>query len=892
VTNPSSINSSHPQRPVLRSLLPAQRPSGLGYWWATFLGVALIPLGLVISGGGVWLIWLGGSPYYLIAGIGLVVSGIQLLRHQIAAVSVYFTIWLATLIWAYWEVGFNGWALVPRIVAPTLILAFVLIAVPGLVRTASRGSKLIYAAAVVVAVSLLGGALLARGVRPGEAWSNEPAAKIVQSQLPTNDVGQTKPQTSSVEVGTAGREAFDRKTTDAGVAISPVAGKTLQAGRDWPAYGGSAFGTRYSPLDQITIDNVSRLEKVWIYRTRDLPDEQTKKTYRSENGKHSPETTPLKVADHLFMCSARNVLISVSAGLGKEEWRFDPKVADEAIPYGATCRGVAYYERMDASPDQHCAARILEGTLDARLIAVDAKTGRPCADFGQNGSVDLTVGLGETVPGWYAVTSPPTIVRGIVVTGAQVFDGQSEDAPSGVIRGYDAVTGKLAWAWDMGHPDRSGAPPDGDTYTRGTPNMWTAAAGDEELGYVYAPLGNSAVDYFGGNRKKFENDYSTSLVAIDVTTGKAVWHFQTVRYDLWDYDLSSQPSLVDFPTAAGTVPALILSSKQGQIYVLNRKTGQSLFPVEDRVAPGGGVEPQNLAKTQPYSGYAHLDQAELTEKDMWGMSPIDQLWCRIQFKRASYDGEYTAPTLDRAYIQYPGFNGGSEWGSVAVDTERGILVANYNDTPNLNWLVPREKIDKMGLKPINQWAITKSTGDDEDLESRSPLAVLRLWMRTWRTFYWADPQVGAPYGIHVNAGWLMPTGLPCKQPPFGRIRAIEVKTGKTLWDYPFGSARNNGPFGISSMLPITIGTPNNGGPLVTAGGLIFVAATTDDTFRAIDIKTGKVVWEDQLPAGGQATPMTYEADGRQFVVIAAGGHHFMKTRVGDYVVAYALAKAR
>jgi quinoprotein glucose dehydrogenase len=842
------------------------------------VGVVLITVGLIIAGGGVWLIVLDGSSYYLVAGIGLIVSGLMLLHQRFVAIWIYIAIWFITLIWAHWEVGFNGWALLPRVVAPTLILALVLIAIPGLRRTASLGLIGIYTAATFAAFALLGVVLAAQRVQT----ENAPFAATVQ-------------QPSSVAVGPDQPAALGGKNV-AEIAALTIHGKVLRAGKDWPAYGGSSFATRYSPLDQVTPENVSKLEKVWTFRTGDMPSEQNFVGY-------SPETTPLKVGDHLFVCSAKNILISINAGSGREEWRFDPKVADAAIPYGATCRGVAYYEMVDrAEPGQVCATRVLEGTLDGRLIAVDAMIGQPCPNFGQNGSVDLTEGLGETVPGWYAVTSPPTIVRGIVVMGAQVLDGQARDAPSGVIRGYDAVTGKLAWAWDMGHPERGGAPPAGETYTRGTPNMWAAAAGDEELGYVYAPLGSSAVDYFGGNRRSFDNDYGSSLVAIDVTTGKPVWHFQTVRHDLWDYDLASQPSLVDFPTSGGTVPALILPTKQGQIYVLNRQTGEALFPVEDHAVPSGGVEPQNLAKTQPYSSYAHLDQVELTEKDMWGMSPIDQLWCRIQFRRASYNGEYTAPTLDRPYIQYPGFNGGSEWGSVAVDTERGILFVNYNDIPNVNWLVTREQIEKIGLKPINKRVtkeLDKSVGHSESGAGEAPwrpwrpfMRALRTYYWTWRTFYWEEPQEGAPYGIHLNAGWLMPTGLPCKQPPFGHIRAIDLKTGKTLWDNPFGTARNNGPFGIASELPITIGTPNNGGPLATAGGLVFIAATTDDTFRAIDLKTGKVVWEDQLPAGGQATPMTYETDGRQFIVIAPGGHHFMKTKVGDYVIAYALAKPK
>ncbi len=833
-----------------------------GHWWAASVGFVQVLLGLVIGAGGIWLIMLGGSWYYLIAGIGLVLSGAMMLRHDFAGVWAYSATWLLTLVWAYWEVGRNGWALVPRVVAPTVILLFVLTTIPGLLRSASSGYRSRNIAVVAAAFVLLGITLAAhvQNVSAQAVLPSNPADKAPANQsLAQSGKGSPPAASRAAENGQVESGGGNIHT---GVAVSPTPGTTLEAGKDWPAYGGSKLATRYSPLDQITPSNVLKLEKVWTYRTGDMPSEQAK-------GKYSPENTPIKVGNRLFVCSAKNILIAVDAVSGKENWRYDPKVADAAIPYGATCRGVAYYALPNAAPDQICATRILEGTLDARLIAVDAKTGKPCADFGSNGSVDLNQGIGETVPGWYAVTAPPTIVRGIVVMGAQIKDGQAEDAPSGVIRGYDAITGKLAWAWDMGHPDRTGAPPAGETYSRGTPNMWTAAAGDEELGYVYVPLGNASVDYYGAQRKTFENDYNSSLVAIDVTTGKPVWHFQTARYDLWDYDLGSQPSLVDIPTDSGSIPAVILPSKQGQIYVLNRKTGKSLFPVEEHAAPsGGGVEPQHLAKTQPYSGYAHVDQARLTEKDMWGMSPIDQLWCRIQFRRAAYDGEYTAPTVDRPYIEYPGYNGGSDWGSVAVDTKRGILVANYNDMPNFNWLIPREKADKMGLKPINQGGTSKSAEGD------------------------GDPQTGSPYAIHVNAGWQMPTGLLCKQPPYGHIRAIDLKTGKTLWDNPIGSARNNGPFGIPSMLPITIGTPNNGGPLVTAGGLIFVAATTDDTFRAIDIKTGKVVWQDQLPAGGQANPMTYEADGRQYVVIAPGGHHFMKTKVGDYVIAYALPKAK
>ncbi|SDI42405.1 pyrroloquinoline quinone-dependent dehydrogenase [Salipiger marinus] len=633
-----------------------------------------------------------------------------------------------------------------------------------------------------------------------------------------------------------------------------------QASEDWPFWGGGADATRYSPLDQITRDNVGDLERAFVYRTGDMPE-------GTAMGKYSPETTPLKVGNDLLMCSAMNVLISVDAASGEENWRFDPGVPNEAIPYGATCRGVAIWTDPEAAEGDACATKVVQGTLDAKLVAVDAATGDPCVEFGENGTVDLWQDLGERVPGWYAVTAPPAIVRGIIVTGAQVKDGQAEDAPSGVIRGYDAVTGELAWAWDLAAPEemRDG-PPEGEVYTRGTPNMWTTAATDEDLGYVYLPMGNSSVDYYGSNRSEAENDYATALVALDATTGEAVWHFQTVRNDVWDYDLGSQPTLLDYD---GT-PAILLPSKQGDIYILDRETGEPLTPVGELSGlPKGEVEPDYISDTQPTSEWHTLLQPPLEEKDAWGFTPLDQLWCRIQFRRANYEGFYTPPSSERPWIQYPGYNGGSDWGSVALDPERGVLIANYNDVPNYNRLIPREEADERGLQPI--YAEDQSEGSGDNAEGAG------------------DPQTGSPYAIEVNAGWRSElTDMPCVEPPYGGIRAIDMATGETLWDTPIGTARRNGPFGIPSMLPFKIGTPNNGGSVVTAGGLIFIAAATDNLFRAIDIETGETVWSDVLPAGGQANPIAYEVDGKQYVMIAATGHHFMETPIGDYLIAYAL----
>jgi len=786
-----------------------------GGWVAVALGVILGLIGLVLAGGGVWLVSLGGSPYYLVAGIALIASGALIGLRNVLGVWLYALVFVGTVIWAFWESGADVWALVPRIVGPAVLMVLVLLVVPLMRRRPLGWPGALGIAAVFVAVMAVGTFIVARG-GPSSPVREFPAANY-------------------------------------------AAGSAFTApGGDWVAYGGTQGAQRYSPLTQITPDNVGRLERAWVAHTRDLPEDMKDNSYGAE-------TTPLKIGDTLYLCSAKNILIALDPATGDERWRYDPQVPDEWIPYTAACRGVAYYEVAGAEADAPCAHRIIEGTLDARLIAVDARTGRPCADFGTNGSVSILPGMGPVVPGMVSITSPPVVVRGSIVTGHQVLDGQKLDAPSGVIQAFDAVTGELAWAWDMTAPDRQGRPENGETYTRGTPNMWTMAAADEELGLVYLPMGNAAGDYWSSDRLPAENEYATSLVALDAETGRPAWHFQTVHKDVWDYDLGSQPTLIDLP---GGVPAVVLASKQGDIYVLDRRNGNLLTAVEERPVPQGGVEPAERSPTQPYSLFHTLARPDLHERDMWGMSPIDQMVCHIQFRRASYKGMYTPPTTDQRWVQYPGYNGGSDWGGIAIDPRRGVIVANYNDMPNYNRLVPREEANEKGWAP-------RGAARGGDMGGGAEGA--------------GDPQMGAPYAIDVNAGWRLPfTGLLCKEPPYGGIRAIDLRTGETIWDRPLGSARRNGPFGIPSMMPFEIGTPNNGGSVVTAGGLIFIAATTDNLFRAIDMRTGETLWQDVLPAGGQATPITYEANGRQYVVVMAGGHHFMETPIGDELIAYAL----
>ncbi|MBI1196574.1 MAG: membrane-bound PQQ-dependent dehydrogenase, glucose/quinate/shikimate family [Phenylobacterium sp.] len=787
-------------------------------WAVRALGAVLALIGLVLAGGGAWLAAVGGSPYYLLAGAALIGSGVLLWRLSLLGAAVYALTFLATVVWALWEVGLDGWGLIPRLFGPAVLMALVLWAAAGLVAPARRAiAWLILGGFVVTALAFSVGVYAVDG--PKRA-----------APLPGPRFAMSEPSLHA-------------------------------AGADWPAYGGTYSARRYSPLSQITPSNVGRLERAWVFHTNDLPSAQAKGTYGAEN-------TPLKVGDTLYVCTPKSIVYALDAATGRQRWRHDPKVPDEWIPYTAACRGVAYYAVPAAAAGQACATRIIWGTLDGRVIAVDAETGAPCADFGQGGEVDAKAGMGPVTPGLFSINSPPTIVRGTVVVGHQVLDGQKLDAPSGAILGYDAVTGALKWSWDPQAGTLPGLPPAGRIFPRGTPNSWTSASGDEALGLVYVPMGNAAVDYWSSKRTPQENAVSSALVALDAGTGEVAWVFQTAHKDVWDYDLGSQATLADYPTPGGLVPALILPSKQGELYVLDRRTGRPLTKVEERPVPQGGVEPSQRSSTQPYSGFHSLAKPRLTEADMWGMSPIDQMACRIQYRLAEYRGPYTPPTTRRRWIEYPGYNGGSDWGGVAVDPVRGVIVANYNDMPNYNRLIPREVADRKGWAPRGDARGGSLGGGAEGA---------------------GDPQIGAPYAIQVNAGWRLPfTGLLCKEPPYGGIRAIDLATGRTLWDRPFGTARRNGPFGIPSHLPFHIGTPNNGGAVVTASGVIFISAATDDLIRAIDLKTGKTLWKAKLPGGGQATPMTYEIGGRQYLVIMAGGHHFMETPVSDALVAYAL----
>lgn len=782
-------------------------------WPAAIVAAVMALIGATLTVGGAYLVLLGGSLYYLLAGLILLASGWLLFRGRMLGGWLYCAVFALSAIWGLAEARGNAWAMVPWLIAPLVLLIVVLLVMPTLTANRDRwkwaGGGIAASLFIVIAIFALlgagGGAPALALPAPSSTGMNDPSG--------------------------------------------------LATGADWPAYGGTYANWRYSPLTQIDRNNVGKLRKAWETHTGGTP---TTPAYQKLYG---TENTPLKVGDLLYTCTAKNVVVALDAATGKVAWRHDPQVPDAWIPYTTACRGVAFYTVPGETAGAPCAARIIEGTLDSRLIALDARTGAPCTEFNGTGQQDTKVGMGPVYPGLASINSAPSIVRGVIVVGHQILDGQYRGAPSGVIQGFDARTGKLAWAWDMEHPDWTGYPPAGQSWARGTPNMWTGSAGDEKLGLVYVPLGNVADDYISAGRTPRENAYSSSVVAIDVTTGKPRWSFQAVKKDVWDYDFGSPPSLIDYKGAA----AIVIPSKQGDLYILDRATGRPLTPIGSIAAPQGGVEPAERAARQIVSLWQTLRKPPLVESDMWGMSPIDQMLCRIQFRKADYRGEFTPPDTGRASVQYPGYNGGSDWGGVVIDPVRGILIANYNDMPNYVRLVPRAEADRQGIKPRFASATVSS-------KSHS-----------------IDPQWGVPYAIDVNAGWRMPfTKLMCKRPPYGGIRAIDIATGKTLWDRPLGAARRNGPFNVPTMLPLTIGTPNNGGSVVTASGLVFIAAATDDLIRAIDLRTGDTIWSAALPAGGQATPMIYQQDGREYLVIFAGGHHFMETPAGDSVVAYTL----
>ncbi|AKO05510.1 glucose dehydrogenase [Xanthomonas oryzae pv. oryzicola] len=807
---------------------------GPGTWLLVAYAVVIAVLGAVLAYEGGRLVAVGGSWYYLIAGIALFLAGVLLALGKRAGLWLFGATLAGTIAWALWEVGLDGWGLLPRL-AMISLLGFVLLPFWGVARRRMSPLSGLGYALVTGVLPILGAGLI---LWPLLMPRNVELADT--SKLPADNV-----------------TPFSRGTVP-----SPdgnVAGN--HDASNWTSYAGSNLSNHYTPGAQITPDNVKNLKVAWELHTGDLKPKDSKLGYAFQN-------TPLKIGDLLYICTPTQKVIAVEAANGKERWRFDPQTNPKAMAGVAatTCRGVSYYQAPEGTAE--CPTRIFWPMVDGRLGALDAQTGKLCTSFGNNGYVDLNAGTGNTKPGFVGPTSPPMVMRGVVIqpTG-QVRDGQEGDAPSGVVRGFDALTGQLRWAWDLGNPAITAEPPAGQTYTRSTPNVWSLMSADDELGLVYLPTGNASGDFFGKGRTPQDEEYTASLVAVDAATGKERWHFRTVNHDLWDYDIGPQPNLVDWPVAGGgTRPAVIQATKSGQVFVLDRATGTPLIPVKQIPVPQGTDHGDWTAATQPISpgmpntvGAPSREFETIIESDAWGMTPFDQLACRIQFKQLRYEGMFTPPTLQGA-LAFTGNHGGINWGGVSVDLQRGIMVMNSNRLPYTLQVYTREKMNELGVVSVF------------DGKSKTP-------------GYMA--QKGLAYGARKEP-WMSPLNTPCVAPPWGYIAGVDLRTQQVIWRRPLGTGYDQGPMGIPSKTKFEIGTPNNSGSLATAGGVTFIGASLDDFMRGFDTRTGKQVWETRVPAGPQAAPMSYTINGKQYIVAAVGGHDRMETKLGDSVIAWAL----
>jgi len=612
----------------------------------------------------------------------------------------------------------------------------------------------------------------------------------------------------------------------------------------WPVYGYDEGGSRHSAASQITPENVEQLEVAWTYHTGDMLDGS------SSLAPSSFQNTPILFEGSLYLCTPFNRVIALDPETGEERWSYDPQADLEGI-YTLNCRGVSAWTDARAQPGAACAKRIFTGTLDARLIALDARTGKPCRDFGKQGTVDLSAGIGDIQPGEYGVTSPPVVIRDKLVTGTMVLDNRRVDAPSGVVRAYSARTGEKLWAWDAVPPDERDA---NAPYRRGTSNAWSILSADEERNLVFVPTGNTAPDYYGGHRDGLDH-YSSSIVALDGDTGEVAWSFATVHHDIWDYDVPAQPVLLDLPLEGASVPAVVAATKMGHLFFLDRNSGESLYPVEERSVPGDPAPGDFVAPTQPFpSKPPPLHPATLEPEDAFGFTFWDRGACRKAIAALRSEGIFTPPSIQGS-VQYPGMVGGINWGSLSVDAARQLLIVNTQRVATLVRLVPRAEFDAMF-----------AAGAPE---------------------YGFEPQEGTPYALQ-RMPLLSPLGAPCNPPPWGTLVAIDLESAEVVWEVPLGNARKQAPF-VWRFLG-EIGSPNLGGPITTASGLTFIAATTDAYLRAFETATGKELWRGDLPTSGHATPMTYRVreDGKQYVVIAAGGHMVLGSPAGDALVAFAL----
>lgn len=775
------------------------------YLW--LVAIILLVSGLFLTINGARLVSVGGSWYFVLMGLAQIISALLLFKQSIKGVWLYGFAYLATIIWALNEVGLQFWPLFSRLMVFGGFAMLVAFTYPTLAKLktqnmhAGNGGYMVgITIAVLLCVSL--------------------GLMFKEHNVITNSVTLATNTLKSEDVLL-----------------------------DWQQYANTTKGTRFSGAEQINKNNIKNLEVAWTYRTGYIP-------YNSGSGPED-QNTPLQVGDSVYICTPTNVVIALDPDTGIQKWRYDPKATS---PNWERCRGLAYYadnpELNNVSNQENsCSSRIIMNTIDARLMAIDSKTGKLCDDFGENGVVDLKKDMGDIPPGYYEPTAPPLVAKDVIVVGGRVADNFSVNEPGGVVRAFDVHTGKLVWAWDPGNPSITDVPPPNETYTRGTVNVWATTAYDPELDLIYAPTGNATPDFFGGYRTKYDDEYNSSIVALERKTGQIRWTYRTAHHDLWDYDLPSQPLLYNIPDGkGGEIKALVQTTKSGQIFMLDRQTGQPIAEVQEKPVPQGNVQGEYYAKTQPFSvGMPSIGNETLTEADMWGATPYDQLLCRLDFVSSDYHGLFTPPGMTKT-LQYPGSLGGMNWGSVAVDPQNNLMFVNDMRIGLTNWMIPQENIPK------------NASGIEMGIV----------------------PQKGTPYGA-MRLRFTSALGVPCQKPPYGTMTAIDLKSRQIVWQKPIGTVMDTGILGIPMHLPTPIGMPTIGGPMATKSGILFFAATQDFYLRAFDSTTGEEIWKARLPVGSQGTPISYVSPitGKQYIVISASGARQSPVR-GDYVIAYTL----
>ena len=616
------------------------------------------------------------------------------------------------------------------------------------------------------------------------------------------------------------------------IAASPRGHAQQPADQGWPTYGNDPGGTRYSKASQIDPTNVVHLQVAWTYRTgaNVIPTRLSKKA--------AFEATPILINGVLFLSTPYNHVIALNAQSGFKLWEYDPQVNLQRNYSEVASRGVSAWRDRKARSQQPCSLRIFVGTLDARLLAIDGASGKLCTAFGTNGVIDLNPGAATQTEwtGGYQVTSAPAISGDLVIVGSSIADNWKVDTGRGIVRAFDARTGKLVWTWDpipwgqTMHPHTGGG------------NAWSTLATDAEHDLVFIPTGSAAPDYYGGSRKG-DNKWANSVVALRASTGEFAWGFQVVHHDLWDYDVASQPTL--FTWKDGT-PAVVINTKMGHVFVLNRLTGVPLLPVEERPVPPSDIAGEESWPTQPFSSISLVPE-KIDSSDAWGPTPEDLKWCQDKLKASRAEGIFTPPSR-RGTATAPGNVGGVNWGGAAYDAHRHLMFVNTNRLAAWVKLIPRAEYESE----------TKKEQDN----------------RIYGEFGDQDP---SPFGMY-RTFIFSPARLPCNTPPWGTVTAVDLFSGNKAWEVPLGSF----------IAGKSTGTINLGGPMATASGLVFTSAAMDNFLRAFDSETGKELWHFELPAGGQATPMTYLLNGKQYVVICAGGHGKLGTKQGDFVIAFTL----